>query len=30
MASRIEGAVMNFQEQNPRDDIAILVLRVSN
>jgi PAS domain S-box-containing protein len=30
MASRIEGAVLNFQEQNPRDDIAILVLRVSD
>jgi serine phosphatase RsbU (regulator of sigma subunit) len=29
IASRIEGAVLNFQEQNPRDDIAILVLRVS-
>jgi len=30
MASRIEGAGLNFQEQNPRDDIAILVLRVSD
>src|SRR5215216_1740423 len=30
MAGRIEGAVLNFQEQNPRDDIAILVLRVSD
>src|SRR5215217_3902593 len=30
MASRIEGAVLNFQEQAPRDDIAILVLRVSD
>src|ERR671921_889730 len=30
MADRIEGAVLNFQEQNPRDDIAILVLRVSD
>src|SRR5215218_7052206 len=30
MASRMEGAVLNFQEQNPRDDIAILVLRVSD
>lgn len=30
MAGRIESAVLNFQEQNPRDDIAILVLRVSD
>jgi PAS domain S-box-containing protein len=30
MADRIEGAVLNFQEQNPRDDIATLVLRVSD
>jgi PAS domain S-box-containing protein len=30
MASRIESVVLNFQEQNPRDDIAILVLRVSD
>src|SRR5919107_496957 len=28
MAGRLESAVLNFQEQNPRDDIAILVLRV--
>jgi sigma-B regulation protein RsbU (phosphoserine phosphatase) len=28
IASRIEGAVLNFQEQAPRDDIAVLVLRV--
>jgi sigma-B regulation protein RsbU (phosphoserine phosphatase) len=30
MASRIEDTVLNFQEQAPRDDIAVLVLRVSN
>ncbi len=30
MADRIESAVLNFQEQNPRDDIAILVLRSSD
>jgi PAS domain S-box-containing protein len=30
IASRIEDAVLNFQEQSPRDDIAILVLRVSD
>jgi serine phosphatase RsbU (regulator of sigma subunit) len=30
MAGRIESAVLTFQEQNPRDDIAILVLRVSD
>jgi serine phosphatase RsbU (regulator of sigma subunit) len=30
MASRIEGAVLGFQEQAPRDDIAVLVLRVSD
>jgi len=30
MASHIEGAVLNFQEQAPRDDIAVLVLRVSD
>ncbi|MDQ3966256.1 MAG: SpoIIE family protein phosphatase, partial [Actinomycetota bacterium] len=30
IASRIEGAVLNFQEQSPRDDIAVLVLRVSD
>src|SRR5215212_6424238 len=29
IASRIEDAVLNFQEQDPRDDIAVLVLRVS-
>ncbi|MDQ3862091.1 MAG: serine/threonine-protein phosphatase, partial [Actinomycetota bacterium] len=28
IAGRIEGAVLNFQEQAPRDDIAVLVLRV--
>jgi hypothetical protein len=28
IAGRIEGAVLNFQEQVPRDDIAVLVLRV--
>ena len=28
IASRIEEAVLNFQEQAPRDDIAVLVLRV--
>jgi PAS domain S-box-containing protein len=30
IASRIENAVLNFQEQAPRDDIAVLVLRVSD
>jgi serine phosphatase RsbU (regulator of sigma subunit) len=30
IASRIEGAVLNFQEQTLHDDIAILVLRVSD
>ena len=30
IASRIETAVLNFQEQAPRDDIAVLVLRVSD
>lgn len=30
IASRIEGAALNFQEQVPRDDIAVLVLRVSD
>jgi PAS domain S-box-containing protein len=30
MASRIERAVLNFQGQAPRDDIAVLVLRVSD
>ena len=29
IASRIEGAALNFQEQVLRDDIAVLVLRVS-
>src|SRR5215203_525306 len=29
IASRIENAVLNFQEQAPRDDVAVLVLRVS-
>jgi len=30
IAGRIEDAVLNFQEQAPRDDIAVLVLRVSD
>jgi len=30
IASRIESAALNFQEQAPRDDIAVLVLRVSD
>ncbi len=30
IASRIEEAVLNFQEQAARDDIAVLVLRVPN
>jgi sigma-B regulation protein RsbU (phosphoserine phosphatase) len=30
IASRIEGAALNFQEQAPRDDITVLVLRVSD
>jgi serine phosphatase RsbU (regulator of sigma subunit) len=30
IASRIEKAVLHFQEQVPRDDIAVLVLRVSD
>ena len=30
IASRIEDAVLNFQEQAPRDDVAVLVLRVSD
>jgi sigma-B regulation protein RsbU (phosphoserine phosphatase) len=30
IASRIERIVRNFQEQTPRDDIAVLVLRVSD
>src|SRR5215204_5084213 len=29
ISSRIEDAVLNFQEQDPRDDVAVLVLRVS-
>ena len=29
IAGRIEGAVLNFQEQALRDDVAVLVLRVS-
>jgi len=28
IASRIEEAVLNFQEQTPHDDVAVLVLRV--
>ena len=27
---RIEAAALGFQENNPRDDIAVLVLRVPN
>jgi hypothetical protein len=30
IASCIEKDVLNFQEQAPRDDIAVLVLRVSD
>jgi serine phosphatase RsbU (regulator of sigma subunit) len=30
IASRIEGAVLNFQEQALRDDVAVMVLRVSD
>jgi hypothetical protein len=30
IAGRTEDAVLDFQEQVPRDDIAILVLRVSD
>ena len=30
IANRIEGAALNFQGQAPRDDIAVLVLRVSD
>ena len=30
IASRIEGAVLNFQGQAPHDDVAVLVLRVSD
>jgi hypothetical protein len=28
--ARIEGAVLGFQENDPRDDVAVLVLRVSD
>jgi serine phosphatase RsbU (regulator of sigma subunit) len=30
IAERIEGAALDFQEQAPRDDLAVLVLRVSD
>ena len=30
IAGRIEAAALGFQEDNPRDDIAVLVLRVSD
>jgi phosphoserine phosphatase RsbU/P len=30
VVSRIENAVLNFQEQALRDDVAVLVLRVSD
>jgi hypothetical protein len=30
IATHIEGAVLDFQEQAPRDDTAVLVLRVSD
>jgi serine phosphatase RsbU (regulator of sigma subunit) len=30
IAGRVEGTVLNFQEQNPRDDVAVLVLRLSD
>jgi serine phosphatase RsbU (regulator of sigma subunit) len=30
IADRIEGAALDFQEQAPRDDVAVLVLRVSD
>jgi PAS domain S-box-containing protein len=30
LASRIESAVLGFQENDPRDDVAVLVLRVSD
>jgi phosphoserine phosphatase RsbU/P len=30
IAGRIEDAIFNFQEQVPRDDVAVLVLRVSD
>jgi len=29
VAGRIESAVLDFQENDPRDDVAVLVLRVS-
>ena len=29
IAGRVEDTVLNFQEQNPRDDVAVLVLRLS-
>ena len=28
LADRVESAVLDFQENGPRDDIAVLVLRV--
>jgi len=30
LAGRIESAVLDFQENDPRDDVAVLVLRVSD
>jgi hypothetical protein len=30
LAGRIESAVLGFQENDPRDDVAVLVLRVSD
>ena len=30
LAGRIESAVFDFQENDPRDDVAVLVLRVSD
>ena len=30
LAGRIESAVLGFQENNPHDDVAVLVLRVSD
>ena len=30
LAGRIESAVLSFQENNPHDDVAVLVLRVSD
>lgn len=29
IADRVESAVSEFQEKGPRDDVAVLVLRVS-